>query len=142
MLALHRSSLAHGQQDLDICDTTDLPHNETAHHIIAKSPKQCASGQSYERVVVRGGNGNVLLSHRAAPAVSWGLEGLTTVFGMGTGVSPPLYSPASSQAKMQKYSSEESRRWRPGGDQRAADGRAGRPATSYCPTGLPLQYRR
>jgi hypothetical protein len=42
------------------------------------------------RVVVRGGNGNVLLSHRAAPAVSWGLEGLTTVFGMGTGVSPPL----------------------------------------------------
>ncbi len=40
--------------------------------------------------VVRGGTGNVLLSHRAAPAVSLGLEGLTTVFGMGTGVSPPL----------------------------------------------------
>ncbi len=39
---------------------------------------------------VRGGTGNVLLSHRAAPAVSSGLEGLTTVFGMGTGVSPPL----------------------------------------------------
>ena len=38
----------------------------------------------------RGEAGNVLLSHKAAPAVSLGLEGLTTVFGMGTGVSPPL----------------------------------------------------
>ncbi len=37
-----------------------------------------------------GETGNVLLSHRAAPAVSSGLEGLTTVFGMGTGGTPPL----------------------------------------------------
>src|SRR5579862_1647812 len=37
--------------------------------------------------------GNVQFSHRAAPAVSSGLEGLTTVFGMGTGVAPPLSSP-------------------------------------------------
>jgi hypothetical protein len=37
-----------------------------------------------------GGTGGVLLSHQATPAVSWGLKGLTTVFGMGTGVSPSL----------------------------------------------------
>jgi hypothetical protein len=34
--------------------------------------------------------GDVRLSHRAAPAVSLGLEGLTTVFGKGTGGTPPL----------------------------------------------------
>ena len=37
--------------------------------------------------------GNDLLSHRVAPAVPSALEGLTTVFGMGTGVSPPQWSP-------------------------------------------------
>jgi hypothetical protein len=58
--------------------------------MIAKGPKHVAPGRLSECVVVRGGIGNVLLSHRAAPAVSLGLEGLTTVFGMGTGVSPPL----------------------------------------------------
>ena len=39
--------------------------------------------------------GNDLLSHRAAPAVPSALEGLTAVFGMGTGVTPPLESPGS-----------------------------------------------
>jgi len=33
--------------------------------------------------------GNVLLSHQAALAVPLALEGLTAVFGMGTGVTPP-----------------------------------------------------
>ena len=56
------------------------------HH--EKSSKHAAS--SWLAVYTRGEAGNVLLSHRAAPAVSSGLEGLTTVFGMGTGVSPPL----------------------------------------------------
>jgi hypothetical protein len=37
--------------------------------------------------------GGVLLSRRVASQVSSGLEGLTTVFGMGTGVTPPLESP-------------------------------------------------
>jgi hypothetical protein len=37
--------------------------------------------------------GNDLLSHRAAPAVPSALESLTSVFGMGTGVAPPLSSP-------------------------------------------------
>ena len=33
--------------------------------------------------------GNFLLSHQAALAVPSALEGLTAVFGMGTGVAPP-----------------------------------------------------
>ena len=37
--------------------------------------------------------GDDLLSHRVAPAVPSALEGLTAVFGMGTGVTPPLESP-------------------------------------------------
>jgi hypothetical protein len=34
--------------------------------------------------------GNFLLSHQAALAVPSAPEGLTSVFGMGTGVTPPL----------------------------------------------------
>ena len=34
--------------------------------------------------------GDVLLSHPVSRAVPSVLEGLTAVFGMGTGVSPPL----------------------------------------------------
>ena len=34
--------------------------------------------------------GNYLLSHRVASAVPWAHKGLTSVFGMGTGVSPSL----------------------------------------------------
>ena len=34
--------------------------------------------------------GSDLLSHSVARAVPSALEGLTSVFGMGTGVSPPL----------------------------------------------------
>ena len=37
--------------------------------------------------------GNDLLSHRVTPAVPSALEGLTSVFGKGTGVSPPPLSP-------------------------------------------------
>ena len=37
--------------------------------------------------------GNVLLSHAVAHAVPSALRGLTTVFGMGTGVTPSLWSP-------------------------------------------------
>ena len=37
--------------------------------------------------------GNDRLSHALPRAVPWALEGLTTVFGMGTGVSPPVKSP-------------------------------------------------
>jgi hypothetical protein len=34
--------------------------------------------------------GDDLLSHAVTRAVPWALEGLTTVFGMGTGVTPPV----------------------------------------------------
>jgi len=33
--------------------------------------------------------GTVLLSHRVSPAVPSALEDFTSVFGMGTGVTPP-----------------------------------------------------
>ena len=38
-------------------------------------------------------SGNVLLSHRVTPAVPSAQEGLTTLFGMERGVTPPLWSP-------------------------------------------------
>src|SRR5205823_352905 len=41
--------------------------------------------------------GNDLLSHRVTPAVPSALEGLTAVFGMETGVSPPPLSPSVGQ---------------------------------------------
>ncbi len=40
-------------------------------------------------------SGSVLLSHNLAVAVSSALEGLTAVFGMGTGGSPPAWPPES-----------------------------------------------
>ena len=40
--------------------------------------------------------GNVLLSHQVALAVPLAMEGLTAVFGMGTGVTPPPRSPGKS----------------------------------------------
>ena len=42
------------------------------------------------------GAGSDVLSHRAAPAVPSAQRGLTAVFGMGTGVSPALWPPATS----------------------------------------------
>jgi hypothetical protein len=48
-------------------------------------------GKGQEKTARTGGwSGNVLFSREVAPQVSSGLEGLTTVFGMGTGVSLPL----------------------------------------------------
>src|SRR3972149_1825191 len=37
--------------------------------------------------------GDDRLSHAVARAVPWALEGFTTVFGMGTGVAPPVWPP-------------------------------------------------
>ena len=56
-----------------------------------------ASSGALSRIVVlknkREIPGNDLLSHPVARAVPSALVGLTAVFGMGTGVSPPLWSP-------------------------------------------------
>jgi hypothetical protein len=49
-----------------------------------------------DRRVSRIGAGSVVLSHRASPAVPSAQRGLTAVFGMGTGVSPALWPPATS----------------------------------------------
>ncbi len=43
--------------------------------------------------------GNALLSHGVAQAVPSALEGLTALFGMGRGVSPPLWSPENRNRK-------------------------------------------
>jgi hypothetical protein len=43
--------------------------------------------------------GDDLLSHTLARAVPLALGGLTAVFGMGTGVSPPLQSPENLKLK-------------------------------------------
>ena len=37
--------------------------------------------------------GDDRLSHAVSRAVPWALEGLTTVFEMGTGVTPPVWPP-------------------------------------------------
>ena len=102
------------------------------------------------------GSGGVLLSRRAAPQVSWELEGLTTVFEMGTGVTLPLESPI--PLPIRRESKHAWVMWHPlvrctqQGDhkekmkrlccqRRHLDICAGGAAASYCPGGLPLKYR-
>jgi hypothetical protein len=46
--------------------------------------------------------GSVLLSHTVTHAVPSALEGLTTVFEMGTGVAPPLSPPQSLSSSAQE----------------------------------------
>ena len=46
--------------------------------------------------------GDDRLSRPVAGAVPWALEGLTTVFGMGTGVSPPVRSPERSRTGVRR----------------------------------------
>ena len=57
--------------------------------------------------------GNDLLSHPVAQAVPSALEGLTAVFEMGTGVSPPLWSPGMGPR---------AQRWQPGTGLRGKNG--------------------
>ncbi len=47
--------------------------------------------------------GSVLLSHTVASVVPSALEGLTSVFGMGTGVAPPLLPPEKSISTNDMY---------------------------------------
>ena len=53
--------------------------------------------------------GDDLLSHTVTDAVPSALEGLTTVFGMGTGVTPPLQSPESQNFRQGKFYGQASR---------------------------------
>ena len=50
--------------------------------------------------------GNVLLSHTVAHAAPSALKGLTSVFGMGTGVSPSPWSPRNLKSKIRNPSIE------------------------------------
>ena len=54
---------------------------------------QHANGPPHERGTIVRNPGDVLLSQGISPQVPSALVGLTAVFGMGTGVSPPLWSP-------------------------------------------------
>ena len=53
-----------------------------------ETKKPTPAGMGYEEK-----SGSVLLSHWATPAVPSAQEDLTTLFGMGRGVSPPLWPP-------------------------------------------------
>ena len=61
-----------------------------------QSPK-CERGlpiENHQSAIPNQNNpGDDRLSHAVARAVPWALEGLTTVFGMGTGVAPPVWPP-------------------------------------------------
>ena len=47
--------------------------------------------------------GDVLLSHTLARAVPSGLRGLTSVFGMGTGGTPPVWPPGTCSVSSEKF---------------------------------------
>ena len=51
-------------------------------------------------------SGGVLLSHRVAPAVPSALEGLTSEFGMGSGVAPSAWAPANFKEGLGALTSE------------------------------------
>ncbi len=68
---------------------------ETRRHIQRKHQKQKAPDSVCTGRGLVFNSGNVLLSHTLARAVPSGLQGLTAVFGMGTGGTPALQSPKS-----------------------------------------------
>ena len=71
-----RPSGAHGSRPARRLAGDEANRNEKQGHRINDGPAEDSSG-------------GVLLSHRIAPAVPSAQEDLTSVFGMGTGVTPP-----------------------------------------------------
>jgi hypothetical protein len=65
------------------------------HHAAKQAPKERAHPRGVSSPNLN--PGNVLLSHTVAHAVPSAQRGLTTVFGMGTGVALSLWSPGKSQ---------------------------------------------
>ena len=65
-------------------------HRRSADALNKKSPGPLGPGLASS---MRKNPGNVLLSHQVALTVPSAQEGLTAVFGMGTGVTPPPWSP-------------------------------------------------
>ena len=76
-----------GHELLEASLRNDSNHNSWSHKCEKPDPSFDEPGSSDDIP------GDDLLSHRVAPAVPSALEGLTSVFGMGTGVAPPLGSP-------------------------------------------------
>src|SRR5262249_31131810 len=66
----------------------DLTH-DCRKDTFSSVPKRMRPSHS-RAMASRKSSGSVLLSHRVSPAVPSALEGLTSVFGMGTGVAPPV----------------------------------------------------
>ena len=62
-------------------------------------PRDCSRG-------LYNNSGNVLLSHTIARVVPSALEGLTAEFGMGSGVTPPLWSPEVSKRNDKRKSAD------------------------------------
>ena len=56
--------------------------------IILRMPHRCTKKEADRVIGLSDKTGGVLLSHAVAHAVPSALKGLTSVFGMGTGVSP------------------------------------------------------
>jgi hypothetical protein len=67
-----------------------IPGASYVEYMLRQEGKKVLSPYKIKPASTGGWSGNVLFSHRATPAVSSELKGLTTVFGMGTGVSLPL----------------------------------------------------
>lgn len=71
-------------------DSVDRPFGFKEKGMIKRCQGMHISNTPWLKYILYIRPGNDLLSHRVSPAVSSALEGLTSVFGMGTGVSPPL----------------------------------------------------
>ena len=73
-----------------------FPHTlSSCQRSLVKKPFRVSSSRFPVKIGTRNStlSGDDLLSHVVANAVPSALEGLTSVFGMGTGVTPPLQSP-------------------------------------------------
>ena len=57
--------------------------------------QRTSPGARWRRGSILRNGGGVLLSHPVSRAVPSALEGLTSLFGMGRGVTPPLWPPQS-----------------------------------------------
>src|SRR5690606_3017300 len=78
-----------------------LPGRMYLASLVSKSPKQKRPPNSWGPLA---NPGDDLLSHTVSGAVSSALEGLTSVFGMATGVSPPLQSPETRETSFRSSS--------------------------------------
>ena len=70
------------------CHALLLPRRNDTTSLVTRS--ETKTPQHEAEALCEFNPGDDLLSHAVTRAVPWALEGLTTVFGMGTGVTPPV----------------------------------------------------